>query len=243
MTKYSKRIVRGFTLIELLAVIVILGIIMLVAIPAVTGYISGSRNDSYINDLALFIDGMKNIAITKNRLPFGNDQVSLFKVTGSTGLQLDSGGKQSPYGLDWDEGFTYVAIARIDGEYIYAVTANDANGNFIPLSTLDYIRDNEVKVQNIGSRDLARKCIGGMMLNRGNAATATTSCEGLTTGNMGDDGLFELVPHSVDFSQTLNAPIFINGINNSTGNMRTLYVVRIYTDNRIDGGEDKGWVE
>ena len=94
MRKHSRRIVRGFTLIELLAVIVILGIIMLVAIPAVTGYISGARNDSFINDAALFIDGMKNIAITKNRLPFGDNQVALFKVTGETGLNLESGGKQ-----------------------------------------------------------------------------------------------------------------------------------------------------
>ena len=36
---------KGFTLIELLAVIVILGVIMLIAIPSVTGYITSSRKN------------------------------------------------------------------------------------------------------------------------------------------------------------------------------------------------------
>ena len=34
---------KGFTLIELLAVIIILGILMLIAIPSVTNYINNSR--------------------------------------------------------------------------------------------------------------------------------------------------------------------------------------------------------
>ena len=34
---------KGFTLIELLAVIVIMGILMMVAIPAMTNYISNAR--------------------------------------------------------------------------------------------------------------------------------------------------------------------------------------------------------
>ena len=37
---------KGFTLIELLAVIIILGILMIIAIPAVTSYIQSSRQFS-----------------------------------------------------------------------------------------------------------------------------------------------------------------------------------------------------
>ena len=42
---------NGFTLIELLAVIVILGILMLVAIPSVTKYIEKSRKKAFVTSV------------------------------------------------------------------------------------------------------------------------------------------------------------------------------------------------
>ena len=48
---------KGFTLIELLAVIIILGILMLVAIPSVTKYISDSRKEGYVATAKTIIDG------------------------------------------------------------------------------------------------------------------------------------------------------------------------------------------
>ena len=47
--KYKKFNNRAFTLIELLAAIIIMGILVLIAIPAVTNYIRDSRKTSYIN--------------------------------------------------------------------------------------------------------------------------------------------------------------------------------------------------
>ena len=51
---------NGFTLIELLAVIIILGILMIIAIPAVTEYISSSRKSAYITIASRYIDGVRN---------------------------------------------------------------------------------------------------------------------------------------------------------------------------------------
>ena len=48
---------RGFTLIELLAVIIILGILLVIAVPAVTKYINDSRKNSYINSAKGIING------------------------------------------------------------------------------------------------------------------------------------------------------------------------------------------
>ena len=246
MHKKGSKIVRGFTLIELLAVIVILGIIMLVAIPAVTGYISGARNDSYLNDASLFIDAIKNIAITKNRLPVTNNQVYLFKVSGEGGVNLESGGKQSPYGVPWDELYTYVAIAKYNNEYYYAFAGNDEQGNFIPLSTLEFIRDNKMEIQNAGSKQASRECIGGIAsstLGSDKSIICTNETPkgswdtniNPTTGKEEERGFLDLMPNNSSLENG-GRFLFINGV--GSGNTREiLYVTRVFTNNTVSSND------
>ena len=52
---------KGFTLIELLAVIIILGILMIIAIPSVTTYISSSRKSAYVDTAKQVIGATRNI--------------------------------------------------------------------------------------------------------------------------------------------------------------------------------------
>ena len=51
---------KGFTLIELLAVIVILAILMLVAIPSVSTYITSSRKEAFIDNAKSTVKGVLN---------------------------------------------------------------------------------------------------------------------------------------------------------------------------------------
>ena len=54
---------RGFTLIEIIAVVIIIGIIALIVVPSVSGYISGTRNSTYEAHEKAMTEAAKSMAI------------------------------------------------------------------------------------------------------------------------------------------------------------------------------------
>ena len=65
---------KGFTLIELLAVITILGILMLVAIPAVSRTIENSRRDTFADVAKEYVNTVRN-AVLADELKCGSTSV------------------------------------------------------------------------------------------------------------------------------------------------------------------------
>ena len=123
---------KGFTLIELLAVIIILGVLMIIAIPAVTEYISSSRKSAYITTATRYIDGVRN-KVNAAEIPVYDIETTYY-IPGSC-VSMEKGGK-SPYGA-WRE---YYVVVTYDGTgYDYYWTSRDETNTGIYLTYQDLL--------------------------------------------------------------------------------------------------------
>ena len=126
---------NGFTLIELLAVIIILGILMIIAIPSVTKYINDSRKSSYISTAKEIIAGARNLVNDGKLEMFDTDMTYYIDVYC---IKTENGEATSPYGS-----FTkaYVAVTYDGKGYEYFWTSVDDAGegikNLIKYDNLD----------------------------------------------------------------------------------------------------------
>lgn len=128
---------KGFTLIELLAVIVILGILMLIAIPSVSKYIDSSRKKTYVTDAVQYVDSVKKDVVS-GILPTPTVEQVLFVKLSS--IKLEKGNNKSPYGSYIDDK-SYVMVRNVDNNLKYYFSALDDEGYGIALTEDNKLSD------------------------------------------------------------------------------------------------------
>ena len=117
---------KGFTLIELLAVIVILGLLSLIAVPTVTNSIKKYRTNLYEVQISNIKDaarvwGSDNIASLPSNV--GGTLVLKLGDLKSAGL-IDDDIKDPRTKVLFDDDNTYVTITKTSSGYTYVVTAS-----------------------------------------------------------------------------------------------------------------------
>lgn len=144
---YKRFIEKGFTLIELLAVIIILGILMIIAIPSVTEYISNSRKKSYVATANQIVDGAKNL-VNSGKLDFNNLDTTYFINASCINTEKEN---RSPYGE-----FTkaYVVVTYTGSGYNYYWTSVDETGQGVKnLTSINDLDEGDI-VSGISSSEI-----------------------------------------------------------------------------------------
>ena len=154
VNKEKRKYDKGQIFIKVMAGI--LAILMIIAIPAVTEYISSSRKSAYITTASRYIDGVRN-KINAAEIPV-YDKEATYYIPGSC-VSMEKGGT-SPYG-DWKE---YYVVVTYDGtSYDYYWTSRDETNTGIYLTyqdllDVDRIENNVTSIStSIGVGDRAPK--------------------------------------------------------------------------------------
>jgi len=116
---------NAFTLIELLAVIIILGILMIIAIPSVTSYINNSRKSAYVDTAKEIVAGARNL-VNEGKLEMFDTNTTYYIPTSCIKTE---NAQKSPYG-EFDKAYVLVTY---DGKgYNYYWVSRDETGQGVP---------------------------------------------------------------------------------------------------------------
>ena len=138
---------KGFTLIELLAVIIILGILLLIAIPGVTRYVGDSRKESYIATAKQLINGAR-VMVNSGKMNVYDMDATYYIPT--TCVKTETANR-SPYG-DFDK--AYIVVTYDNDSFDYYWVSRDVEGMGVRNITKEYDLTTEKIESNIKADEI-----------------------------------------------------------------------------------------
>ncbi len=132
---------NGFTLIELLAVIIILGILMIIAIPSVTRYINDSRKSAYIDTAKEIVSGTRNV-VNEGNLGMYDTNTTYYIPAKYVNTE---NGLKSPYGEFTDKSAYVGVIYDGKGYKYYWISADDAGQGIDEVTPADKLETDDIK--------------------------------------------------------------------------------------------------
>ena len=130
---------KGFTLIELLAVIIILGILMIIAIPSVTSYINNSRKSAYVDTAKEIVTGTRN-TVNEGKLEMYSTDTTYYIP--ASYIKTENGLK-SPYG-DFTEAYVGVTYDGKGYNYFW-VSVDDTGQGVNKITNIDKLDEDDIK--------------------------------------------------------------------------------------------------
>ena len=134
----------GFTLIELLAVITIMGVLMMIAIPAINGIMQNVRKNVYVNDAKAFKREVQN-AVMEQTWPNISDQDTTYYI--HINNVTDRNPAPSPWAA-WKDAYVAITIDS-KGGYIYHWLSVDEAGWKTDIKVADSLVRGDVYRTNV----------------------------------------------------------------------------------------------
>ena len=176
---------KGFTLIELLAVIIILGVLMIIAIPSVTTYIQNSRKSAWVDTGVAYIKSTVNKVNEGGKLQFFSTGTLYLVPAGHKAeyscVPVESGG-QSPFNENWN--YAYVGVIYNGQGYDYYYIAEDGAGQGVLFMSQKDLADTGTDNMYAGTKvaDEGSSPNGYKLLKQAYENTSATANTIYTTG-------------------------------------------------------------
>ena len=137
---------KAFTMVELIVIMIIIGVILIFALPNVTSTLERNKKDVMINDAKDFVEKTKNcINFNKASCPNSTGTYSLETVDSRKEI------KESPFGNEYNRASSVVQVSKVGNTYEYKITLYDDEYK-INSKTIDQLNsDNKYKfVERVG---------------------------------------------------------------------------------------------